>query len=118
MNHPPKVKHPRSSLRIFLRHFAWNLIIGGIVTLMILFIGMMGYRYYEKTDWLDSYANASMIISGVGTLTNPVTSAGKLFVATYSIFGGGIYLLVVGVIFAPIFHWISRRMRLEDREHF
>jgi len=26
--------------------------------------------------------------------------------------------LVVAVIFSPIFHWLSRYMNLEDREHF
>lgn len=113
-----KLKHLSSPSHIFFRHFTRNLIIGFAITLVILLIGIMGYRHFEKSDWLDAYANASMIISGVGTLTNPNTAEGKIFVATYSLIGGGVYLLVVGVVFAPIFHWLSRQVRLEDREHF
>ena len=88
------------------------------MTAVIILIGMLGYRHFEKSQGLDAYANAAMIISGVGTLTNPHTPEGKFFVATYSLIGGGIYLLVVAVVFAPIFHWFSRKVQMEDREHF
>lgn len=102
----------------FLKHFAGNLRIGLIVTLIVLAIGMAGYRYFEKSEWIDAYANAAMIISGVGTLTNPQTTEGKFFVATFSLLGGGTFLIVIGVIFAPIFHWFLRKFHIEDRDHF
>src|ERR1700722_14820892 len=95
-----KKKNPS---HIFIKHFTRNLIIGFFITLLILLIGMIGHHLIEKNSWLDSYANSAMIISGVGTLVNPVTAEGKLFVATYAIFGGGSFLLVLGVIFSPIF---------------
>lgn len=107
-----------SALRSFLRHFFRNLVLGFITLVLILLIGILGYSYFEKTDWVESYANAAMIVSGVGTLTNPHTEMGKLFVATYSIFGSGAYLLVVAVVFSPIFHWVFRQVKVEDREHF
>lgn len=112
----PKKKNLLSN--IFIKHFARNLAIGFLFTVVILFTGMIGYHVIEKSSWLDSYANSAMIISGVGTLTNPVTSEGKLFVATFSLIGGGSFLLILGVIFSPIFHWMGRQINLEDREHF
>lgn len=117
MNLNSPKKEPLSS-HVFVKHFARNLVIGFIFTIVILFIGIMGCHLIEKNSWLDSYANAAMIISGVGTLVNPVTKEGKLFIATYSIFGGGSFLLVLGVIFSPIFHWMGRQIKVEDREHF
>ena len=102
----------------FFLHFARNVIIGLILTLIILLIGMTGYHYFEKVSWLDAYVNAAMIISGLGTLANPKTLLGKLFIGTYSILGGGSFLLIMAIVFAPIFHWLFRQIHVEDREHF
>jgi hypothetical protein len=107
-----------SPTRDFSKHFIRNILLGFPTLLIILLIGIIGYRYFENVEWVDSYANSAMIISGVGTLTNPKTIEGKLFVATYSIFGGASFLLVVAVVFSPIFHWVFRQVKVEDREHF
>jgi hypothetical protein len=115
-----KDKLPKShpiTTRFFIRHFARNCVIGIALTGVILLIGMVGYRHYEHADWIDAYANASMIISGVGTITNPKTDLGKMFVATYFLVGAAGYIFVIGIIFAPIFHWIFRQMHIADREH-
>lgn len=113
---PPKT--PASPAHIFLKHFIRNLVIGFAALLCILMIGIWGYHHFEHASLLDSYANAAMIVSGVGTLTNPQTPEGKFFLATYSILGGASFLLVVAVVFAPIFHWLFRQVKVEDREHF
>lgn len=114
-----KIPRPDSTpLRVFFRHFVRNLTLGFAALVVILFIGIMGFRYFENTGWIDSYANAAMIVSGVGTLSNPETSNGKIFLATYSIFGGASFLLVIAVVFTPIIHWLFRQVKVEDRDHF
>lgn len=118
MTNIPKHDDSHTPAHVFIKHFIRNLILGFSALLIILFIGMWGYHYFEHSDWLDSYANAAMIVSGVGTLNNPQTQEGKFFIATYSIFGGGSFLLVIAVVFAPIFHWLFRHAKVEDREHF
>lgn len=107
-----------SYLRIFLKHFFRNLILGSAFLIIILLIGIMGTHFFEKSEWIDSYANAAMIVSGVGVMKNPETFGGKIFIATYSIIGGASFLLIVAVVFAPIFHWAFRKINIEDREHF
>jgi hypothetical protein len=107
-----------TSTHSFFHHFIRNLILGFATLLVILLIGIFGFHHFEKSNWIDSYTNAAMIVSGVGTLNNPQTNEGKLFVATYSIFGGASFLLVIAVVFAPIFHWLFRQVKVEDREHF
>lgn len=111
-------KRDLSSASNFFHHFTRNLVLGFAVLAIILYIGMIGYHHFEKTGWIDSYANAAMIVSGVGTLNDPKTNEGKIFVATYSIIGGASFLLVFAVVFAPIFHWLFRQVKVEDREHF
>lgn len=113
MNH----KRP-SQLRFFFNHFIRNLVLGANIMLFIVLVGIFGYHYLEDTSWTDSFTNAAMMVSGVGILTFPKTEEGKLFVGIYSVLGGATYLLIVGVIFSPIFHWLSRQIKIEDREQF
>lgn len=112
----PKNDHP--IVINFLHHFIRNLIIGSSILLVILIIGIFGSHYYEKSNWIDSFTNAAMIISGVGTLNNPQTDSAKIFIAFYSIFGGASFLLIIAVVFSPILHWLFRQVKVEDREHF
>lgn len=69
-----------------------------------LFIGMAGYHFFENLKWIDAFINAAMILGGMGPLENPQTSGGKLFAGFYALYSGIIFLIAVGVIFAPVFH--------------
>jgi hypothetical protein len=111
-----KSEHPTATN--FFHHFIRNLIFGFSVLLVILIIGILGNHYFEKANWTDSFTNAAMIVSGVGTLEDPRTDLGKIFIGVYSILGGASFLLVIAVVFAPIFHWLFRQVNVEDREHF
>jgi hypothetical protein len=89
----------------------------GIALLLIaiaLAIGMAGYHMLENMNWIDSFANASMILSGMGPLGELKTSAGKIFAGCYALFSGVVFLTSVGVIFAPIFHRFLHKFHLES----
>ncbi len=77
-------------------------------------IGMVGYHVLESMNWIDSFANASMILSGMGPLGELKTSAGKIFAGCYALFSGVAFLSAVGVIFAPIFHRCLHKFHLES----
>lgn len=65
---------------------------------------MAGYHFFENLKWIDAFINAAMILGGMGPLENPQTSGGKLFAGIYALYSGIIFLIAVGVIFAPVFH--------------
>src|SRR5580765_1463745 len=69
-----------------------------------LLIGMAGYHLFEDLGWVDSFANASMILSGMGPLGELKTTGGKIFAGCYAIFSGVAFLTSVAVVFAPLFH--------------
>jgi hypothetical protein len=78
-----------------------------------LLIGVLGYHFIAGFSWIDSVLNASMILAGMGPM-NPLTStASKLFASAYALFSGVIFLVIVGVLFAPIFHRFLHRFHLE-----
>ncbi len=110
-----KLKNEPLSLKFFFHHFIRNLVLGLSIMFVLLLVGMVGTRYFENANWVDSFTNAAMIVSGVGTLDNPQTNAGKIFIAVYSIVGGASFILVIAIVFTPIFHWLSRQVKVEDK---
>lgn len=100
--------------RIFALKFLRNLLFGICATLVSLLIGMWGYHHFEQMPWLDAYVNAAMILSGMGPLSMPTTEGGKLFAGTYALFSGIVFLIIVGVIFAPVFIRFLHKFHLEE----
>ena len=75
-------------------------------------IGTAGYHIYGKLAWIDSFLNASMILTGMGPVDHLDTNSGKLFAASYALFSGVAFLTFVGVLFAPIYHRFLHRFHL------
>src|SRR3990170_1702592 len=74
------------------------------VILISLALGMLGYRFIAGLTWMDALLNASMILSGMGPV-NPLSSnAAKLFASAYALFSGMVFLVIIGVVLAPILH--------------
>jgi hypothetical protein len=68
--------------------------------------------------WIDAFANAAMILSGMGPLASMQTWGGKLFAGLYALYSGLAVVLAVGLIIAPIFHRVLHRFHVasEDEE--
>lgn len=81
-----------------------------------LWLGMAGYHWLEGLSWLDAYVNAAMILGGMGPVAELHSEAGKLFAGTYALFAGIVFLVVVGVVFAPVVHRAMHRFHLESAE--
>ncbi len=109
----PLLSQDKYLLRVT-KHF---LIAFGII-LSSLGIGVLGYHFLERLNWIDSLLNASMILGGMGPVDQIHTFWGKLFASAYSLFSGIIFLVIIGVIFAPIYHRFLHKFHLEitDKE--
>jgi hypothetical protein len=99
--------------------FLWRLArSGGIAFLIVsasLGMGVFGYRYFEGLDWIDALLNASMILGGMRPVGELKTACGKLFASFYALFSGIVFLVIMGVLFAPVIHRFLHRFHLEDR---
>ena len=78
--------------------------------------GMAGYHLFEGMSWIDSFANASMILSGMGPLAPLQTSAGKMFAGFYALYSGLALIVAIGVVFGPIVHRVLHRFHLDGDE--
>ena len=96
----------------FLRMFHHWLFASAII-FASLGLGIAGYRITEGLAFIDALLNASMILGGMGPVNELHTSAGKIFASFYALFSGMIFLVVAGIMIAPIAHRLLHWMRLE-----
>ncbi len=90
-----------------------HIVIAFVVVFISLGIGVLGYHITEGLSWIDSFLNASMILGGMGPVNELHTTTGKVFASLYSLFSGIIFLVIVGIIFAPIYHRFLHKFHLE-----
>ncbi len=110
------MRQPLLSRAAFVRRLAWNFAVASALIGVSLFGGMVGYRTTEDMAWIDAFANASMILSGMGPLDPLKTSGGKLFAGLYALYSGLVLILASGIILAPLVHRLIHRFHLEE-EH-
>jgi hypothetical protein len=83
-----------------------------IVLIFSIGIGTAGYHFWGELTWIDSFLNASMILTGMGPVDHLMTNHGKLFAAFYALFSGISFLTFVAVLFAPIYHRFLHKLHL------
>ena len=79
-------------------------------------IGVVGYHTLCGLSWVDSFLNASMILTGMWPVDKVTGSGGKLFAAFYALFSGVAFLSFAAVLFAPLFHRFLHKFHLSMDE--
>ncbi|MFA6302064.1 MAG: hypothetical protein WC627_02905 [Legionella sp.] len=107
--HKGKFAPPES----LLLHIMRNFVVATILVVIALYIGMLGYHVFEKMSWVDSFLNASMILSGMGPAADLVTTAGKIFAGCYALFSGLAFISIMVIIFSPFIRKFFHRIHVE-----
>lgn len=107
---------PLLPLQLYAKRIINHFSFGFIIIISSLLIGIMGYHFLEGINWVDSLLNASMILGGMGPVTELKTDAGKIFASFYALFSGIVFLVTVGIIFAPIVHRFLHKLHLEKKQ--
>ncbi|MFZ3088290.1 MAG: hypothetical protein WA123_09540, partial [Methylotenera sp.] len=69
---------------------------------------------YEQLSWRSAFLNAAMLLGGMGPVDAPVTDGGKLFAGIYALYAGLVFLIVVGLVLAPVVHRIMHKFHWEQ----
>jgi len=99
--------------KAFLRRMRRSILASSGIAAATLTVGMFGYRLLEHMSWPDAFANASMILAGMGPLGNLSTDGGKIFAGFYALFCGLIFVTVVTILIAPLFHRALHKFHCE-----
>lgn len=97
----------------FLRRLMAHILVALAFMAAALLIGILGYHLTEGLSWLDSLLNASMLLGGMGPVDTLHTTAGKVFASLYALFAGVVFLVIAGIIVAPVAHRLLHRLHLE-----
>jgi hypothetical protein len=80
-------------------------------------LGMAAYHWIEGYAWADAFLNAAMLLGGMGPVGPVSTTVGKLVIGCYALLSGVVFLVVAGVMLAPMVHHVLKHFHLErDRE--
>ena len=102
--------------RQYYRRVARHALIAAGLLAAGLLVGVAGYHFIEGMGWVDAFANAAMILSGMGPLDPIRTPAGRVFAGAYAIFSGVAFLTTVAVLLAPVVHRALHRFHLETKD--
>jgi len=111
-----KLEHKTSNLlsrRDFIVRLGWYWLFGCLFLAFSLGIGTVGYHVTANLNWVDSFLNASMILTGMGPVDKLETDTSKLFASFYAIFSGVSFLTFCGVLFTPIYHRFMHQFHLD-----
>lgn len=99
-------------------HLAARMVSSGLAILPLgiatLFAGMAIYHYVEGLGWSDSFLNSAMLLGGMGPINAVQTTLGKWLAGLYALFAGLVFLVLAGVMLAPVLHHVLARFRMED----
>src|SRR5437016_155599 len=98
-------------LRVF-RHIG----LAVLAAVVALALGILGYRYIAGMSWVDSLLNASMILGGMGPVSELRTDGAKVFASIYALFSGLFFVGLLGVLLAPFIHRIMHKLHMEESD--
>ncbi len=107
---------PLATREVFRRRLVTVGTIGFAIVAASLLIGIAGYAFFESLPLVDAFLNASMILSGMGPLHAPQTTAGKIFAGLYAIYCGFAVLGIAAIVFAPVVHRLFHRFHIAEAE--
>ena len=109
-----RYNEPLIPREVYLRRIVRSGGVASAAILAALFLGVSGYHWIEGIPWVDAILNAAMILGGMGPVAELHTTAGKLFAAAYALFSGLMFIVMAGLLFAPVIHRFLHKFHLED----
>ena len=101
--------------RHFITRLGQHAAIGAVLVAISVAVGMLGYHYFAGFTWVDSFLNASMLLGGMGPIGDLPNDTSKIFAALFALYSGLVFILLAGLMIAPIFHRVLHRFHFEEK---
>lgn len=109
-----KFSAPLASRKIFRRRIKRSGSLAILVFTIAISIGMTGYHFIAELNWVDSFLNAAMILSGMGLFSDLDSNAAKIFAGCYALFSGITFLSSMAIFMAPVVHRILHKLHIDS----
>jgi hypothetical protein len=104
------------SIKVLLGRFLTYLTLSAIFILLGLSVGIIGYHWTVGLSWVDSLVEASMILSGMGPISNLPTTSAKIFASLYALFSGLVFVLAMGIVLSPVVYSLLRQFHFKNQD--
>lgn len=104
------------SPRAFTHRLAVHVALAIGLLVISLVIGVLGYHWTEGYDWLDAFLASSMILTGMGPTGELHSAAAKIFASLFALYSGVVFLVIFGVVAAPLVHRMLHRFHFSEKE--
>jgi hypothetical protein len=103
---------------VFLRRWLRYIGFSAVMLMGALALGIFGYHWVAGLGWVDSILNASMILGGMGPVADldGHGDAAKLFAASYALFSGLVFVILMGIVLAPLAHRMLHKFHLAEED--
>ena len=90
----------------------------GIVVGLSMLLGTAGFHWLVAEDWSLAFLNAAMLLGGMGPVGGVENApvAGRVFAALFALYAGLVFLVVAGLLLAPVFHRVLHHFHWEVHE--
>ena len=85
----------------------------GLLVLLSLGVGTLGYHHVAGLGWIDALYNAAMILTGMGPVAPMPNNAAKLFASAYALFSGVVFVTAAGIMVSPLFRRVLHHFHLD-----
>ena len=110
-------KQPLASKQKYYRRLLNNVGFTALILGFSLVLGILGYHYWGKLEWIDSLHNASMILSGMGPVfpsNYEMPTSGIWFSSFYALFSGVVFITSISFVMAPVIHRFFHKLHVEE----
>jgi hypothetical protein len=108
--------NPSGEKSHIVQEFFTYLSLSALFILLGLLIGILGYHWTAKMNWVDATVEASMILSGMGPVTSLPTTSSKIFASLYALFSGLIFVLAMGVVLSPLLYGLLKQVQVNPKK--
>lgn len=110
------ISRPRFQRRVA----KYTVVAAGLIGISWL-IGALGYHYFSggidpQLDWVSSFYNAAMILSGMGPVDELCSDSAKIFASFYALFSGITFLSATSIFFAPFVHRFLHVLHVDEND--
>ena len=102
----------------FMARLARNGILSVAVIVGSMTIGTVGFRWIIGESWSLAFLNAAMLLGGMGPVggVENAHTGGRIFAAMFALYAGLIFLIVAGLLLAPVFHRVLHHFHWEIQD--
>lgn len=107
---------PLAPRGVFLARLFYSAMLSILIVALSLGLGTWGYHVFGRLGWVDALLNAAMILTGMGPVNPLLSTRGKLFAVAYCLFSGIVFLTLMAIVLAPIYHRMLHKFHLAEED--